>query len=490
MPRPLAIALASLALALLAAAPAAAEPQRPLVYVFVLDALDGDALDDGELPFLSALLRGERGASGAYYPRSRSVMVSETNPNHVAMATGAYPNTSGITGNAFAVYAPIEDDESCPAPGADPTVRPHVTSGESAGCLEAETLFTSLARVDHPERVTTAGIFGKPKLARIFSTRRAAGPGYDADHLWTPCGLGSDAPDYCENVPFVPSYDYSLFDIAVMDEVIETTREGVREGARLRRPDLTFVNFPQIDNAGHAFGRGVAYDESVAIANGQIERFVANQKQLGIWGRTVMLVVSDHSMETTLPTTKTPLSDLFDEAGIPGWRYEIVGNGGAAHVYLTNRSAPGRFDLLRRLRRAALGGPGLWPVQEALYREPNLEDGGSAHTLAEVHPEWGLGGPRAGDLVVTHARGGAFLESSDASSVPFNPLTGNHGSTHTADNTFAIVSGGPFVRPGRYLERAVTVDVAPTVARLLGYPPPADSEGTFRAEAFRLDLLP
>ena len=31
-------------------------------------------------------------------------MVAETNPNHVAMATGAFGDRSGIPGNAFAVY--------------------------------------------------------------------------------------------------------------------------------------------------------------------------------------------------------------------------------------------------------------------------------------------------------------------------------------------------------------------------------------------------
>ena len=41
-------------------------------------------------------------------------MVAETNPNHTAMITGAFPERSGITGNAFAVYGATADDDSCP----------------------------------------------------------------------------------------------------------------------------------------------------------------------------------------------------------------------------------------------------------------------------------------------------------------------------------------------------------------------------------------
>ena len=43
-------------------------------------------------------------------------------------------------------------------------------------------------------RAGDRGIFGKPKLARIFAGR--SGGRYDADYLWTPCLNGSDSP-YC-----------------------------------------------------------------------------------------------------------------------------------------------------------------------------------------------------------------------------------------------------------------------------------------------------
>ena len=111
----------------------------------------------------------------------------------------------------------------------------------------------------------TAGIFGKPKLARIFAGR--TGGRYDADYLWTPC-IDGEASPYCKQVPARPNDDYALFDQDVMDEVLRTVRDGVRGDGKTfsgggRRPNLTFVNLPGVDSSGHGTGRGAVYDATV-----------------------------------------------------------------------------------------------------------------------------------------------------------------------------------------------------------------------------------
>ena len=59
------------------------------------------------------------------------------------------------------------------------------------------------------------------------------------------------------------------------------------------------------------------------------------------------------------------------------------------------------------MRKRALATDG---VNEALYREPNPEDGGDAHTLDGAHPGWRLAGGRTGDLFVTHDPAERVLE--------------------------------------------------------------------------------
>jgi predicted AlkP superfamily pyrophosphatase or phosphodiesterase len=510
MPRSVRLALPALAVAAAAAlaatggaqeaaAPVADDPATPLVYVFSVDGLDGDRVDQGRAPFLSRLLLGQEDNRATYYRESRSVMVAETNPNHAAMATGAFGESSGIPGNAFAVYGPTakrdcagqsEGESNTPGQPANETAgEPATTNGERAGCLLAETMFATVKRLPNPDGITTSAIFGKPKLARIFEGRTVNPQELDVDHLWAPCeSRSSSNPDYCRPVPVNPVTDYALDDGVVMDEVLRSVREGVPARGAQRRPNLTFVNLPQVDSAGHAAGAREAYDTAIAQADQQLQRFVAQQKALGLWERTTMLVVSDHSMDTTL--AKTSLEQRFRTAGVSGG-YSVVQNGSVDMVYLADRTSPQRFELLRRLRAAALGGSGN-DVDEALYREPNPADGGDRHTLDAVHPGWRIAGPRTGDLFVTHKLGGAFSD-------PINPLTGNHGSPMTSDNTFAIIGGGTqTVRQqaigGRRAERfddtllnpgqAQNVDVAPTVLALLGRPAPAQSQGRVLTEAF------
>nr|MDQ3357030.1 alkaline phosphatase family protein [Actinomycetota bacterium] len=353
---------------------------------------------------------------------------------------------------------------------------------QSPSCLEAETFFETVAKGSRSKEITTSGIFGKPKLGRIFAGRSASGR-FFADDLFAPCengGRGGD-PSYCENVPIDPATGARAEDRVVMDEVVRTVRRGVPADGVRKRPNLTFVNFP-----GHRGGTGPAYDAALSRADDAIERFVNNQKQLGLWTRTTMIVLSDHSMDTT--PQKTSLTRCYDAAGIDSDDYVVVQNGSAALIYLADRTDPGRFQLLKRLRaaslRCGLGGVGelgakigLSGTNEANYRERNPVDGGDAQTLGRVHPAYRLVDRRAGDLVVTHDPGGAFSE-------PVNPLAGNHGSPFTRDNFFAVIGGGDFVRQQtlrgvrgprfddtlRNPRQAENVDVAVTALCALGQP--------------------
>jgi hypothetical protein len=468
------------------------DPTKPLVYVFALDSLDGErAVEQARAPFLRSLVNGE-GARATYYRESRAQMVAETNTNHAAMVTGAYGERSGIAGNTFAVYGP-QEKEACPEDGGSfdftgtrPPAQPgaaQVTSGESPACLLAETVFTALKR--RAPDVVTAGIFGKPKLARLFESKKVDPATYDAGHLYAPCEQRSSDPPYCRD-DFIDPVQRYTDDEFVVDEIIRTVNEGVPAGGARRRPHFTFVNFPDIDQAGHATGAGAAYEAQILRTDLQLRRFVDNQKARGLWERTVVFFVSDHSMDSTPPSTNS-LQRAF---GADADRVEVVLNGSVDMVYLKDRNAPDRHELLKRLRAAAVANPG---VDEALYRRPNPVDGGEAHTLDAVHPAWRIAGERTGDLLVTSKRMGAFGE-------PLNPLNGNHGAPNTLDNTFVVAGGDPRIvqqtvdgvrDPGGRFDdtlanpgQAENVDVAPTVMALFGQAPPADNQGRVLTEAF------
>ena len=193
----------------------------------MIDGLDGDAVDAGKAPFVSSLLAGE-GANATYFAESRSIMPSVTNANHTAMMTGAYAGDSGIAGNEFALYAPLENGDSCAATGPENTsALPTTTSGENRNCPQAEMVFEAVKRQGNPRGLVTAGIFGKPKLGRIFAGHNVDPDRRDVDYLWAPCASGPDDDDYCGDVPINPVSSYAVDDATVMDEVLRTVNEGV-----------------------------------------------------------------------------------------------------------------------------------------------------------------------------------------------------------------------------------------------------------------------
>lgn len=468
------------AIGLIAPGPAtAAAAEKPIVYTVVVDGLDGDKIEQGRAPFISGLLAGED-ASATYFPRSSSVIPAETNPNHTAMMSGAYPGKSGIAANAFALYAPLENEDGCAVTGPfDLTALPNETSGENANCPTAEMVFESIRRQGNPGDLATAGVFGKPKLGRIFAGRKFDPERRDLDYIWAPCSDGVDDDDYCGEVPTNPISGYAVDDKAVMDQVIRTVDEGIAVGGEQRRPDFTFVNLHQVDSAGHSTGPGGVYDTAIGQADDEIERLVTVLKARGEWERTVLIMVSDHSMDAT--PTKVTLTETLTDAGIAESEFLAVDNGSADFIYLADRESPDRFELLKRMRAAITAQAG---VTEALYREPNPLDAGKTHTVARMHPDWNSAGERTGDLFVISNPGVAFSDPSGSS----NPLPGNHGGPQTADNFLAVVGGSELVRQGApagsgRLENPINVDIAPTVMGLFGLFAPEDSAGRFLASA-------
>jgi hypothetical protein len=468
----------------------------PLVFTIVIDGLDGDTVDADGAPFISSLLAGE-GARATYFPESRAIMPTVTNANHVAMMTGAYAGRSGIPGNEFALYAPLENGDSCAATGPENTrALPTTTSGENRNCAQSEMVFEAVKRQGNPRGLVTAGVFGKPKLGRIFAGQNVDPDRRDVDYLWAPCASGSDDDDYCGNQPTNPITGYAVDDAAVMDEVLRTVQEGVPTADGTAQPDFTFVNLHQVDSAGHLFGRGPAYNEAVALADDQIERLVTTLRARGDWERTVLILLSDHSMDQV--PTKVNLESVLEDAGIPADAFNAVqgDNGMASHIYLADRESKDRFALLKRMRDALAAHPS---VETALYREPNPADGNKAKTLARARPEWHVEGERSGDIFVA-ARSGFIYASAGGTG---NLAQGHHGSNSTRDNFFAVVGGGDLVKQGTVdgvrapdfddtaenPQQAENVDVAATVMGLFGLSATDDDAGRFLGNAFNKKAL-
>lgn len=219
------------------------------------------------------------------------------------------------------------------------------------------------------------------------------------------------------------------------------------------RPRLILSWWHGADRAGHRHGPDhPAVVRALEQQDRELRKLLAGLDARGLWPVTTLIVVSDHGMATA--TTALDPEGALAEAGVGA---RVIAGGGTASVHLED---PADREKARR----------------ALARLPGVA----------VHPRAALPGhlrarhPRIGDLVLLTAPPAQFaprrvrrLRLAARGSHGFDP--GVHEEMH---GIFLAVGCG--VAPGTRLPRVHAVDLAPTVAALLGIEPPAASEGRAR----------
>lgn len=467
----------------------AATVDRLRVIVLVVDGLQPESVTPTLTPTLWSLIHT---GQARQYTRAEGVMVSETNPNHTAMITGAYGDANGIVANFFHDHR---------TQTRTPLDRPSL--------ILVETLFDAIER--QAPKLRTASVMGKEKLRLLFDCTRDATGG---------CGASSDNPEGINVTHVRPDFvggastqfdPDRLEDDAVAEpvtgsgysidnEVIDIVAQLMAGGDP---PDFTFVNLGGVDGFQHLFGarspQGLA---AVINADFAIGRLVDTLRSHDRWDDTALFVLADHSFQdtgdpvgTTTVQIGNPLTPHLTGGFISlpellgsctsGTSFTMMSFGGSASVAITDAGydpfagtplTEAQRQCLGQLRARALAHPG---VAEALYRRPV---DGSSGLLAREHPEWHLNSPRLGELFLVAEDHASFLHSSTHTNAV---VTGHHGSATTTAVPFIVASGSTRLATGTDNTHAAhSIDIAPTAAALLGIDPPAASQGRVLAEAF------
>jgi hypothetical protein len=390
-----------------AAAPRAATDLR--VYVLVVDGCRPDEAAGAYLSTLRSLA-----AQGTSFAAARAISVAETIPNHVAMMSGVHPSRSGVPANA--VWDPV------------------LGAVRDLGLPTDLRSSTVLERLPAELGLSTASVLSKDYLFGVFGDR--------ATHRWTP-------------EPMLPITNHAP-DVFTMDALIRTIDD--------HDPALVFANLGDVDRFGHAdiTGGSLRLLRTLALidTNAQLARFVGHLQRTGRWASSVVVVLSDHSMDWSLPLSLVHLTGRLDDDPLLAGRFAIAQNGGADLLYWTG-PADDRAVAVDRMRQLATTAPGVLSV----------------HDPATLNM-----GAEAGDLVVFCKAGWRFSDPDVVS----NPIPGNHGHPATEPIPLVVSGGHPLVRRGQVSSApARTLDIAPTVAALFGLPAPAGGwDGQARTEAF------
>ena len=233
------------------------------------------------------------------------------------------------------------------------------------------------------------------------------------------------------------------------------------------KPNLLLYHLLTTDAVNHANGPGTtASYTAYAYADRLIGDVLDSLTRAGLRDRATIVVTTDHGFKKV---QKIILANVaLRDAGlvrVKAGKVEscdayVVPEGGLAFVYITDPAK--RAGLLPKLKTLCAGLEGVKEVIDG-------QDG----------PKFGMPTPAEnqgmGDLVLYAKDGYAFFQGLDGAEVVRESKTylGTHGYPNTDPELDGIfLASGYGIKPGVKLERVRNLDVAPTIAELLGVPLP------------------
>jgi arylsulfatase A-like enzyme len=359
---------------------------------------------------------GRMARDGLRAGRLIPVYPSSTFPGHVSLATGTYPDRHGIVDNHFF-------DRTRNRHGG------HYRMSADADWIEAEPLWIAAER--QGVRVAT--------------------------YFW----VGSETDWHGQGTRYrVAPFDGQRPESAKVDQILVWL--GLPEA---QRPRLIMSYWAGPDSVAHRSGPdSEQVAEQIASQDAQLQRLLAGIDTLGRWGETTLIIVSDHGMAQI-----SEYIDLRGELSAAGISAQVSG-AAVAQVFID--PPENKFDNHEAI--VARAGEVLKTLEHVeVYAGTELP---SAMRLA--HPS------RTGDWVVTTKPPytfswpagfeGALMSLMNAVGWRF----GGHGyHPDRADMAGTFFALGRGVPPDLEVPVVHQVDVAATVAALLGIDPPEQSEG-------------
>ena len=418
----------------------AAEGARsPMVVVISQDAFAAKSLREADLP--APTLRAMM-ATGAYARSMQPINPTVTWPNHTAMVTGVSAAKHHVVVNGL-----IEGQRGATAPKINP-------KAPKSELVQAPTVYDAA----HAAKLTTAEVdwvaIGKPGTID-WSFAEAPDPGSPIVQDLLRDGTMSESQLDEFNEPSQAWRD-RMYTAAAVDIL------------RRHHPNLLLLHLLSLDSIEHETGYGNdSGRNTIAFLDDRVKEVVDAVREAGDGDRTTFLIVSDHGQSSL--HFRLDANALLRAKGLQGSAAArlpegdtyAINEGGFALVYQQHATA----ESTRALQQLFAGQPG---VRSALTAEEAVRDG------------WPIPAKngQAPDLLLYAKNDYAFSNEKTGAFVTPTREAGAHGYPNTEPLMQAI-----FVASGRGIRRAgeipsfPNVDVAPTIARLLGISLPT-ADGT------------
>ena len=405
-----------------------------LVIVISLDGFPAWTLADPTLP--TPVLR-RLAREGVQAEGMRISNPAVTWPNHTSMVTGVHPEKHGVLYYGLLVRGgPKEAPRVEPWRDKREMVRvPTVYDlASQAGLTTAQVDWVAIQNPgtitwEFPERPRTEGVIEREMIAEGLLTEK-------------------EVREFNKNNP------------AWRDQVWTNAAIHI---IKKHRPNLMLFHLLNLDSIHHRYGpKTPAGYTAQAYIDACVGELFDALREAKLLDRTTLLVVSDHGFKTAKRAIKANamLRRMgllqVDGAKVTGDAY-VIPEGGTAMAYVTDSG--NRKRLTPRMKEAFLTLEGvarvLEPSEFHSFGMPTPEENDQMADLVLVAKDgYSFNGSAAGDPVVEITEG-------------INP--GNHGYLNTDPEMNAIfIAWGSGIRGGQRLGMIDNVDVAPTIAALLG----------------------
>jgi predicted AlkP superfamily pyrophosphatase or phosphodiesterase len=428
----------------------------PRVIVISVDGLAGFYWSDARarMPTLRALA-----ARGALATRVDTVFPSTTWPSHATIVTGVRSRRHGVVANSILNRATgaAEDLTGDPIHDADALYRvPTLWDVARAAGLGS-------AAIDWPGTRHASGLGWSLPFFKDQTVFREHTPA----HVWDELVASGHPVERMGEWAELPK------------RFLKDAMIGALAGQVYARhaPDLLLVHFLCTDSFQHLWGpRSHEAYWAIEYVDERIRQFLASLPDGEVPERTSLVVLSDHGFfpveREIRPNVRLRELGLLaaDDAGrIVGGPARFVSNGGGGMVYLEHADPRG--------------------LARELATELARVEGVASVWTEDAFDSLGLPSPRTnarvGDLVVETEPPYMFVnDATEGVIAPTRRYRGTHGHLGSRpDNRAFFLAVGPRVKAGIELGPIATVDVAPTIASLLGVSL-GDVEGRTLTEIF------
>ncbi|HUR59913.1 MAG TPA: ectonucleotide pyrophosphatase/phosphodiesterase, partial [Opitutaceae bacterium] len=417
-----------------------AADRKPIVILISIDGLAAYHFDDpkADMPMIRSMA-----ARGARAESMETSFPSVTWPTHTTLVTGVSPGRHGVLGNAYWDRAQAKRIPLLPDPLFDkeelvkaPTI---YDAAHLAGLKTSGVNWPASRNAKHLDwqmpDVGDQAIYEKSSTPSLVAELRAKGIPIEKQAEWAKAGMVSKA---------------------MRDWMYTRVAEHILQK---HQPNLLVIHYVNVDSAAHTYGsRSPETHWAVNDNDQRVRELVETVTAAGLADRTTFFVTADHGFADY--SKNINVNVLLREKGFfasaTDRKVMFLAEGGAGLIYIRDRAH--RERILAELVPALKGVEGI----EAVIPASDFA------TVGHLSPDQN---PNEPDLMVAAAAGYSFADNPASKEliVPTGSVKGTHGAhskNHLMDATF--VAWGAAIKPGVKLGHIRNVDVAPTMAAVLG----------------------